>query len=84
MKPYAFRGLTRENRIFNYRLSRVRRVSENAFGILANRFRVFLTLMQLSSENAEKVVLASSTYTIFCVIIRLYSLITLDSSILKI
>ena len=27
LKPYAFRGLTRENRIFNYRLSRVRRIS---------------------------------------------------------
>lgn len=59
MKPYASRGLTREKRIFNYRLSRARRISENAFGILANRFRVFLTPMQLSTESAEKAVLAS-------------------------
>ena len=59
MKPYAYRGLTLERRIFNYRLSRARRISENAFGILSNRFRVFLTPMQLSVENAEKVVLAS-------------------------
>jgi len=40
MKSYPERGLTQERRIFNYRLSRVRRISENAFGILANRFRI--------------------------------------------
>ena len=59
MKPYSFRGLSRENSIANYRISRARRVSENAFGIMANRFRVFLTAIQLSPENVEKVTLAS-------------------------
>ena len=59
MKPYPFRGLSTEKRIFNYRLSRARRIVENAFGILANRFRVFLSPIQLAPENVEKVVLAS-------------------------
>ena len=37
MKPHAQRQLTKEQRVFNYRLSRGRRIVENAFGILAQR-----------------------------------------------
>ena len=37
IKPYPSRQLSLEERVFNYRQSRARRVVENAFGILANR-----------------------------------------------
>ncbi|KAJ8046639.1 hypothetical protein HOLleu_05387 [Holothuria leucospilota] len=46
-------------RVFNYRLSQARRVIENAFGILARRFRVFLKPIPLQPENAQKVALAA-------------------------
>ena len=59
MKPYPMRNLSKEQRIYNYRLSRARRIVENAFGILANRFRVFLSPISLSPDNTEKIVLAS-------------------------
>jgi hypothetical protein len=59
MKPYAHRGLTQTERIFNYRLSRARRLVENAFGILAARFRVFRSPMAIQPNRAKKIVLAA-------------------------
>ena len=46
MKPYSQRCLQNEERIFKYRLSRARRVRENAFGILVNRFQIWLSTKQ--------------------------------------
>ncbi|KAJ8887343.1 hypothetical protein PR048_013558 [Dryococelus australis] len=39
MKSYPFTKITREERMFNYKLSTTRRVLENSFGILSSRFR---------------------------------------------
>ena len=58
MKPYPHRGCTQEEQIFNYRLSRVRRISENVFGILASRFRLLHTMICATPENSTKFVLA--------------------------
>lgn len=58
MKPFSARGLSPSERIFNYRLSRARRVVENAFGILTNRFRILRGAMQLQPNTAGIVVLA--------------------------
>jgi len=58
LKPYNRNSLNKERRIFNYRLSRARRVVENTFGILASRFRIFHTSINLKVENIETVVLA--------------------------
>ncbi|KAJ8940899.1 hypothetical protein NQ314_010539 [Rhamnusium bicolor] len=58
LKPFSQKALNFERRIFNYRLSRARRIIENVFGILAARFRIFHTAISLQLQNTEKVVMA--------------------------
>lgn len=58
LKPFSQTELNVERKIFNYRLSRARRVIENVFGILSNRFRIFHSSINLKLENTEKVVMA--------------------------
>lgn len=59
LKPYPPRNLTHEKRIYNYRLCRARRIVENTFCILAERFRVIKKPIQINVKNVSKVVMAS-------------------------
>ena len=59
--PYSkhHQGGDESKKIYNYRLSQAQRVAENAFGILALRWRVFRRPLDVQPENVDKVVLAS-------------------------
>lgn len=58
MKPFSQTGLAPNEAIFNYRLSRARRIVENAFGILNSRFAVFQRPIGLSVNKVKIIVLA--------------------------
>lgn len=62
MRPYPGRSasnLPLEKNFFNSQLSRSRRVVENAFGILANRFRIYRKPIIASKETVENIVKAT-------------------------
>ena len=61
VKPYGLRGLTHRERVFNYRCSRARRVVENGFGILANRWRCLLTSLEQHPPTCTNIVECSVT-----------------------
>ena len=46
MKPHGRKGLDNDMMVANYRISGGKRVLENAFGILANRWRCFLGTLE--------------------------------------
>ena len=57
MRPNPGTGLSRDQRIFNYRLSWARTV-ENAFGIMSARFRVFRQSICIEPTKVDAVVKA--------------------------
>uniref|UniRef100_A0A8C5Q8J3 Protein ALP1-like n=1 Tax=Leptobrachium leishanense TaxID=445787 RepID=A0A8C5Q8J3_9ANUR len=59
MRPYSSRGLSLQKRVFNYRLTRARRVVECAFGILSNKWRILQSPINLKLENAISAVKAA-------------------------
>ena len=58
MEPDGRKNLTDAQRLYDYRLSRKCSVTENAFGILVNRFRLFSVRNNLNENNISIVVLA--------------------------
>ena len=59
MQTFARNALTNERCIFNYRLSRTRKLVEIAFDILANRWRIFHRRINLNPNNVTTVVKAT-------------------------
>lgn len=60
MRPYPGAQAANEEakRIYNYRHSRARRVSENAFGIMTKKFRIFYKKFNISPEHLDIITLA--------------------------
>lgn len=58
LRPYGGSNLIVEKKIFNYRLSRARRYIECAFGILANKWRIFHRPLNVDDDFAKHIIKA--------------------------
>lgn len=58
LRPFPFRQLDPRRRVFNYRLSRCRRSVECAFGVLANKWRVFHTPILVQPDFTDDIIKA--------------------------
>lgn len=58
MKPYSKKQALEEPhmRTFNYHLCKVRRVTENAFGIMCSRFRIFFTPIAVKPDTVDLII----------------------------
>lgn len=61
LRPFPrAKKMSKEQRVYNYRLCRCRRVVENAFGILSQRWRVYFRPMNCKIETVQKVIQATT------------------------
>lgn len=65
MRPYPGLNADEDERVYNYRNSRGGRVTENAFGILKSRWRIFQKPIRATVSNVEK-------YTMACLAPHIY------------
>lgn len=59
MKPFPGKGLSDNQAVCNYKLSRCRHTTENTFGILAARWKIFGWPMHVSVTTVNHVVQAT-------------------------
>lgn len=59
-RPYILKPIPKDpdylDRIYNYRISRARRTIENVFGLMAARFRIFRSYINLNNKKTTKVI----------------------------
>lgn len=65
MKPFPSAHLSYAQRVYNYRLSRCRRIVENAFGILSSRFKILMRQQDMEPKGVTIIVMA-------CVVLHNY------------
>lgn len=58
LRPYGQRGLSEVKKVFNYRLSRARRMVECTFGILANKWRILHRPLDTKPEFCDLIIKA--------------------------
>lgn len=66
MKPVPGQNLSRIDRVYNYRLSRARRVIENSFGIASARWRVLRKKFEQKPKIIEVIVSAVCVLHNYC------------------
>jgi len=61
MRPYPGSQSKGDNEtsIFNYRPSRARKMVENAFGILSQKFKIYRRILQSLPENTDNIIFAT-------------------------